>query len=289
VQGLRTFVVVLGVFAMGVSLWSLVRGRVIGAATQNRRGTGILLAGSPVVFDAGGVTEPVVAVQGPGDEDVTIVAPQASTVDTLDAPEPHDTVETVDPLDAPLDAVETLKTVNLPELVTALQTAALATSTLPPVEPSSSPKRTTTAKTVAKAVATTAANPAAATTPTTARQKTATARPATRSTTGRPKTATTRPTKKPTTAAPACKASVDNPNPAAGGNVVVNVTSTVPTTPFTVTAHYKSKTKSLSSTTNGSGAGSVTFDIGSATKGYEVKVDVNISGQASCSTQFTPR
>jgi hypothetical protein len=250
VQGLRTFIVFLGVFAMGMSLWSLVRGGLVRAAIQNRKRASVVLAGLPLVVDAGGPMEPVDhEAQVPAEGTTSTMVLPALTVDTA--------ATVADTPPAVVDAPETASTIIVP------------------VEPSSS-TRTKTAKTAAK------------TTTSAARQAVASARPATKSTTGRPKTATTRPQKK-TTSAPACSAAVDNPTPAVGGNVVVTLTSGVPTTPFTVTAHYKSKTKSLSGVTNGAGAGSVTFDIGSATKGFKVRVDVNISGKASCSTEFTPR
>ena len=66
------------------------------------------------------------------------------------------------------------------------------------------------------------------------------------------------------------------------------VTSNVPSTPFTATAHYKSKDSVWPGTTDASGTGQTTFSIGSASAGYTVRVDVNISGKAACSTQFTP-
>jgi hypothetical protein len=165
-------------------------------------------------------------------------------------------------------------------------------------------------------VATTVAEPVALATTTKARQRTtkSTPRPAAGTTTVRsakrtgaaqPKTVTTRPhtgtippkaattrarkNVKPAAPAPSCTASVDNRTPGAGESVVVTVASTLPGTPFTVTAHYKSKAKPLSGVTDGAGAGAVTFDIGAATKGYTVKLDVNVSGQATCSTEFTPQ
>jgi hypothetical protein len=162
---------------------------------------------------------------------------------------------------------------------------------------------------------TTIAEPVALATTTKTRQRTTkpTSRPAASTTTARsakktgaaqPKTVTTRPqtaTVPPTAATtrarknvtpaalPTCTASVDNRTPAAGESVVVTVASILPGTPFTVTAHYKSKDKRLSGVTDGAGAGAVTFDIGAATKGYTVKVDVSISDEAMCSSEFTPQ
>ena len=69
----------------------------------------------------------------------------------------------------------------------------------------------------------------------------------------------------------------------------MNVSSNVPTTPFTATAHYKTTDHTFSSTTDGSGHGSITFGIGRPTVGYTVVVDVDISGRAQCQTSFTPQ
>jgi hypothetical protein len=86
-----------------------------------------------------------------------------------------------------------------------------------------------------------------------------------------------------------CSASVDNPSPTRNQTVTVLVTSDVAHTPFTATAHYSSKDTSQHGVTDSTGNGSVAFRIGSATPGYTVIVDVDISGRASCSTSFTPR
>lgn len=92
----------------------------------------------------------------------------------------------------------------------------------------------------------------------------------------------------PKPAAGSCTASVSNSSPTQNSTVVVSVTSNVPSTPFTATANYKSKDTTQSGTTNGQGSGSVSFMISRATPGYEVVVEVDISGKASCSTSFTP-
>jgi hypothetical protein len=82
---------------------------------------------------------------------------------------------------------------------------------------------------------------------------------------------------------------VTNPTPSSpGGNETVTVTSSLPNAAFVVTLHYKSKDSQYSGTTNGNGAGSVTFQIGTATEGYAVKVDVKVGNTATCSTQFVP-
>ena len=60
----------------------------------------------------------------------------------------------------------------------------------------------------------------------------------------------------------------------------------------TATAHYKSTNTTHGGTANGSGQVSIPFDIGRATIGYTVEVDVTVSSgsaTASCSTSFTPQ
>jgi hypothetical protein len=82
---------------------------------------------------------------------------------------------------------------------------------------------------------------------------------------------------------------MSNPTPGDGGEDTVNVSSNVPGTAFTATAHYRTTDHTFSSATDGSGAGSITFSIGRPTVGYRVVVDVNISGRAQCQTSFTPQ
>ncbi|MDQ2995435.1 MAG: hypothetical protein M3R61_00035 [Chloroflexota bacterium] len=58
--------------------------------------------------------------------------------------------------------------------------------------------------------------------------------------------------------------------------------------PMAAVAHYKSKDTDLGSATAGAdGVGRITFNIGGASAGYTVVVDVTIGGQ-STSTSFTP-
>ena len=104
---------------------------------------------------------------------------------------------------------------------------------------------------------------------------------------------TTPPPPAPTTTAAAasgsCTASVSNPTPGDGGDETVSVTSDLPGTAGTVTAHYKTTDHPFSIQTDGSGRATVTFSIGHPTVGYMVRVDVDLSGRASCSTSFTPQ
>ena len=67
------------------------------------------------------------------------------------------------------------------------------------------------------------------------------------------------------------------------------MTSNVPGTAGTVTAHYKTTDHPFPIQTDASGTASVTFSIGHPTVGYQVIVDVDLSGKASCSTSFTPQ
>jgi len=91
------------------------------------------------------------------------------------------------------------------------------------------------------------------------------------------------------TASASCSASVSNPTPGDGGDETVSVTSNLPQTAGTVTAHYKTTSHQFQFTTDGIGRGQVTFSIGHPTVGYTVRVDVDLSGRATCSTQFTPQ
>jgi hypothetical protein len=81
---------------------------------------------------------------------------------------------------------------------------------------------------------------------------------------------------------------MSNPTPGTGGSDTANITSNVPSTALTVTAHYKTTSSSYPGMTDSSGSASVTFGIGHPTSGYTVQVTVDISGKAACSTSFTP-
>jgi hypothetical protein len=84
-----------------------------------------------------------------------------------------------------------------------------------------------------------------------------------------------------------CSVSMSNPSPPAKGDETANITSSVPSTAVSVTAHYRTTTSSFGGVTDGSGNAAVTFSIGSPTVGYTVGVNVSV-GAASCSTSFTP-
>jgi hypothetical protein len=323
VQTLGTFLAVVGVFAVGLSLWGPVRRRTASTATQSRKTAAAALqavdvhariAGSLIVVNAGGARNPEDDnVQVPADGGTFTTLPPSTTVNPAATPvtltgttlvrvmpassSPAATVEEV-----PMATVKVVPaaTVEVVPMATPKAVPAATPKAVPAVTVKSVPVATSKAIPAATPKAVAATTITAPKTTTTARPatRTTTARPATKATTAGPKPATTRPktatTLRPKTtpaAGPAasCTASVDNRTPASGDNVVVTVTSTVPTTPFTVTAHYKSKDTLVSGVTNGDGVGSVTFDIGSPAKGYKVKVDVNISGKATCSTEFTPR
>jgi hypothetical protein len=98
------------------------------------------------------------------------------------------------------------------------------------------------------------------------------------------------PTPPPPSGAASCAATTSNPTPGDSGDETVNVTSNVPNAPVLVTKHYKTTTTTDSGTTDGTGSAAITFDIGSPTIGFMVQVDVSInSGEATCSTSFTPQ
>ena len=82
---------------------------------------------------------------------------------------------------------------------------------------------------------------------------------------------------------------MSNSTPGDSGYETVNITSTVPDAPVTITKYYRTTTTTDTGYTNGSGAASINFDIGHPTVGYTVQVDVNINnGAETCSTSFTP-
>ena len=87
-----------------------------------------------------------------------------------------------------------------------------------------------------------------------------------------------------------CTASMSNSTPSDNSTDDVYVRTAAGAT-VSATAHYKSTNTTHTGAANGSGMASVVFDIGRATVGYTVQVDVTVSlsGESgSCSTQFTP-
>jgi hypothetical protein len=87
-----------------------------------------------------------------------------------------------------------------------------------------------------------------------------------------------------------CTATMSNSSPADYTDDTVNITSNVPDAPVVITKYYKTTTTTNSGETDSGGSASITFDDSGATLGYTVQVDVSInSGQATCSTSFTPQ
>jgi hypothetical protein len=86
-----------------------------------------------------------------------------------------------------------------------------------------------------------------------------------------------------------CSATVDNPNPSRYGKVHVLVTSGLPSTPVTAVAHFKWLDSTSRGTTTSSGTADLRLIYSGATAGYTVRVDVNVGGRQTCTTQFTPR
>jgi hypothetical protein len=80
-----------------------------------------------------------------------------------------------------------------------------------------------------------------------------------------------------------------NSAPGDGGDNSVTVQSNVPDTAGTVTVHYKTTDHPFPITTDGSGSAYLSFSMGRPTVGYTVLVTVDLGGQASCSTSFTPQ
>ena len=87
-----------------------------------------------------------------------------------------------------------------------------------------------------------------------------------------------------------CTATMSNSNPSDYTDDTVNITSNVADAPVLIDKYYDTLTSTDSGETNSGGSASITFDDSGATLGYTVQVDVSInSGQAICSTSFTPQ
>ena len=102
-------------------------------------------------------------------------------------------------------------------------------------------------------------------------------------------TATTVPTVQPTSLT--CTASMSNSTPSDYSTDYVNVQTSARVN-VSATAHYKTTETTHTGTADSSGKDSIAFQIGGATKGYTVNVDVTVSSggaTGSCSTYFTPQ
>jgi hypothetical protein len=95
------------------------------------------------------------------------------------------------------------------------------------------------------------------------------------------------------TAAPvgdSCTATMSDSSPPDYTNDTVNITSNAPDAPVLITKYYETVTSTDSGETNSAGSASITFYDSGATPDYPVLVDVSInSGEATCSTSFTPQ
>lgn len=105
-----------------------------------------------------------------------------------------------------------------------------------------------------------------------------------------PTTASAPKTTAPAAAALSCTASMSNPHPAKRSTTDVLV-ATAAGAGVTASAHYKTTVTTHTGAADGSGHASIAFNIGGATTGYTVTVEVTVSSgahTASCSTSFTP-
>jgi hypothetical protein len=98
----------------------------------------------------------------------------------------------------------------------------------------------------------------------------------------------------PTTTQPAlpdgaCVARMSNPNPDQGGTETVIIDSHFPSVSASIVVHYKSKDSNYSAQLDDKGHAEARFSIGHPTSNFVVNVDVNVNGQESCTTSFTPR
>lgn len=76
------------------------------------------------------------------------------------------------------------------------------------------------------------------------------------------------------------------------GQAVIITTKTAARAAVTTTAHYKTTTTTHTGMASAAGVSKIRYDIGSATSGYTVVVDVAVAlgvQHASCSTSFTPK
>jgi hypothetical protein len=260
VEFIGSVIVLVGVVALGTGAWGLARGQVGWARVVNRKVAGGVLVGSLGLMSVGGAVMPgddKVNVAATAGESGTVSLPGDPTT-TSSAPGPLSTTAT-----SPTGA-GTGTTATTGQASTAT-TAASTTSTT-------------------KAVTTTRPSTTSST------QKTTSSTGGSDNTTSSSGPSTSTSTNTSTTGpAGTCTASVSNPNPTSpGGSVTVNVASSLPNRGIEVRVEYKTTKSEYSGTTNGAGAGSVTFQIGQATKGYTVEVEVRVGGDAKCFTQFTP-
>jgi hypothetical protein len=99
-----------------------------------------------------------------------------------------------------------------------------------------------------------------------------------------------RPTSTASAGALSCAAAVSNSRPADDTTVDIHVRTGAGAGVVTV-AHYKTTSHQKSATADGRGRATIGYDIGGATRGYRVVVDVTVTrghATAHCSTSFTP-
>jgi hypothetical protein len=85
---------------------------------------------------------------------------------------------------------------------------------------------------------------------------------------------------------------MSNPTPSDNSTDDVIVHTGVAGASVTATAHYKSTNTTHTGSAAGNGMADIAFDIGRATVGYQVTVDVTVAAAGSsmtCSTAFTPQ
>ena len=90
---------------------------------------------------------------------------------------------------------------------------------------------------------------------------------------------------------PVCAVSMSDASPSQHTTVTANIASNEPNATVTVTAHYKTTTSTFNGSAASDGSAAVSFNIGGATIGYQVAVDVSfgfLQGHTFCSTSFTP-
>ena len=99
------------------------------------------------------------------------------------------------------------------------------------------------------------------------------------------------PTPTPAPAPLTCTATVTRRHPADGSKVGLSV-STAPGARITVVAHFPAGNRKKKARADSTGMRTFWFQVGSATPGYRVRVDVRVSAHGrkrACRTSFTPR
>ncbi|TAM90509.1 MAG: hypothetical protein EPN43_05560 [Jatrophihabitans sp.] len=109
---------------------------------------------------------------------------------------------------------------------------------------------------------------------------------------GNPASAVGAPAAPPPGVAATCTASMSVSDPSQNSTTDVIVSTGVPGAQVSATAHYKSTDTTRTGVAGSDGTARIPFDVGRATMGYQVQVEVTVSANGSsrsCGTAFTPQ